>query len=117
VGGRYVGVPAQEIQTVAFLAIAFAQLWHVFNVRSEDSPLLVNEVTRNRYVWGAMALSIVLTCFLVYFEPTRIAFALKRPGLPGWLLALGVSLVPLLGNLLYTLVVSLHGKDGQDEPD
>ncbi|MBU2484202.1 MAG: cation-translocating P-type ATPase, partial [Alphaproteobacteria bacterium] len=36
--------------TVAFLTLALAQLWNVFNVRDADSGLIGNEVTRNPYV-------------------------------------------------------------------
>jgi Ca2+-transporting ATPase len=39
--------------TVSFLTLAFAQLWHVFNMRDRDSSLLWNDVVRNGYVWGA----------------------------------------------------------------
>ena len=42
--------------TVTFLTLAFAQLWHVFNMRHPRSGLLRNEVTRNPWLWGALLL-------------------------------------------------------------
>jgi len=46
--------------SVSFLAIAFAQLVHVLNMRAPDSRLLRNEVTTNRWVWGALILCVLL---------------------------------------------------------
>ena len=42
--------------TVTFLTVAFAQLWHVFNMRHPTSGLLRNEITRNPWIWAALAL-------------------------------------------------------------
>lgn len=103
---RFGLVPRDAVQTVAFLAIAFAQLWHVFNVRGEGSPPLANEITTNPWVWGGGCLSILLTCLIVYVEPARVVFRLAHPGWSGWLVALGASLIPLIGNLVYSLAAS-----------
>ena len=50
------GLRPAEAVTVSFLTLAFAQLWHVFDMREPGSPLLANEITRNPWVWGALAL-------------------------------------------------------------
>ena len=42
--------------TVTFLTLAFAQLWHVFNMRNSRSGILKNEITRNPMLWGALVL-------------------------------------------------------------
>lgn len=42
----------RQAVTVAFLTLALAQLWHVFNMRPTDSSRWSNAVTRNRYGWG-----------------------------------------------------------------
>ena len=49
-------LPLERAVTVSFLSLSFARLWHVFNMRSAASPWIDNEITRNPYVWGALAL-------------------------------------------------------------
>ena len=83
--------------TVAFLTIALAQLWHVFNIRSSEGGVLGNAVVGNPYVWAALALCLVLIVGAIHAPLVSAALELAPPGLPGWLLALGASLVPLVG--------------------
>jgi Ca2+-transporting ATPase len=45
--------------TISFLAIATAQLWHVFRLRDKGPPPLLNDGARNPYVWGAIGLGAV----------------------------------------------------------
>jgi Ca2+-transporting ATPase len=90
--------------TVSFLALAFAQLWHVFNMRGPQTGMLANDITRNPYVWGALALCGGLLLAAVYVPPLRLALQVVHPGTAGWLLALGASLVPLgTGQLALTV--------------
>ncbi|PQA56904.1 cation-translocating P-type ATPase [Siphonobacter curvatus] len=49
----------QEANNLVFYTLAFAQLMHVFNLHSERS-FFVNEITQNRYVWGAIGLCMLL---------------------------------------------------------
>ena len=44
--------------TVPFLTLVLAQLWHVFNMRHPTSGLFRNEVTRNPWIWAALALCV-----------------------------------------------------------
>ncbi|HEX9646204.1 MAG TPA: cation-transporting P-type ATPase [Alphaproteobacteria bacterium] len=89
--------------TVAFLTLAFAQLWHVFNMREAGSPLFANEITRNGYVWGALALCVGLMAVAVGVPPVAEVLGLAAPDLRGWLLALALSLVPLAAGQLLKL--------------
>jgi len=52
--------------TVSFLILAGAQLGHVFNMVSSRSGVFVNDVTRNRWVWAAVALCVLLLAASVY---------------------------------------------------
>ena len=81
--------------TVSFLTLAFAQLWHVFNMRERGSYLLRNEITRNRYVWGALLLCIGLILIAVYVPGLSTVLRVTDPGLSGWSLIVGASLFPL----------------------
>jgi Ca2+-transporting ATPase len=73
----------------------------VFNMRgqtqSHRSNLLHNEVTRNPYVWGALALCIALLMAAVYIPGLAQILDVSDPGLQGWALVIAMSLIPLLG--------------------
>ncbi|WP_231741242.1 cation transporting ATPase C-terminal domain-containing protein [Halorubrum sp. CBA1125] len=90
------GMDTDEAVTISFLTLAFAQLWHVFNVRDITSGLLRNEVTENRYVWGALGLSSVILFGAVYLPGISLALSTAPIGVEGWLLVFGMSLMPLL---------------------
>ena len=81
--------------TVAFLTLALAQLWNVFNVRDADAGLFDNEVTRNPYVWGALALCLGLIGLAVWLPSLASLLGLPDPGPGGLALAAASSLAPL----------------------
>ena len=87
--------------TISFLTLAFAQLWHVFNMRSHKSHPTKNEVVQNPYVWGALLLCILLLLAAVYISGLANILQVTNPGLDGWGLVLGMSLLPLvIGQIL-----------------
>ncbi len=95
------GMSPRESVTVSFLVLAFAQLWHVFNMRSDTSRIFVNEVTRNPFVWSALVLCVGLILSSVYIPVFANALGIIPPGLKAWCLVLVVSCVPLVfGQLL-----------------
>jgi Ca2+-transporting ATPase len=89
-------VAERKAVTISFLTLAFAQLWHVFNMREAGSSMLRNEVTRNPYVWGALALCIGLLAAAVYFPILADLLKTEDPGLTGWSLVIVASLIPLV---------------------
>lgn len=82
--------------TVSFLTLAFAQLWHVFNMRELHTSIWRNEITGNPFVWGALALCVVLLLIAVYVPGLASILSVVDPGLNGWLLVAGASLFPLI---------------------
>jgi P-type Ca2+ transporter type 2C len=82
--------------TISFLTLAFARLWHVFNMRDQNSPILRNEITQNLYVWGALLLCTGMLLFAVYVPFLAQVLDLVNPGWQGWGLIIGVSLIPLV---------------------
>jgi Ca2+-transporting ATPase len=87
--------------SVSFLTLAFAQLWHVFNMRERNSQILNNDIVRNSFVWGSMALCSALLLAAVYMPGLRDVLRVVDPGPKGWLLVAGMSLVPfLVGQIL-----------------
>jgi Ca2+-transporting ATPase len=82
--------------TISFLTLAFAQLWHVFNMREEGSGLLRNEVTENPYVWGALVLCTGLLFAAVYLPGLNDLLQTVDPRIEGWSVVIPFSLVPLI---------------------
>jgi Ca2+-transporting ATPase len=93
---RWLDMGERQAVTVSFLTLAFAQLWHVFNMRDRGSRLFRNEVTRNPFVWGALGLCVALVLLGVYLPGLSLVLDLVPPGTEGWLVVLGTSLIPLL---------------------
>ena len=65
IGTRQLGLSQDEGNNLTFYALSFAQLMHVFNLHTEKS-FFVNEITRNRYIWYALALCLAILAFTYY---------------------------------------------------
>jgi Ca2+-transporting ATPase len=96
IGMLYFGMDENQAVTVSFLTLAFAQLWHVFNMRERNSRFLDNSVVRNPFIWGALALCSMLLAATVYMPVLAEVLKVSDPGMNGWLLIIGMSLLPLL---------------------
>jgi len=97
-------LPIETASALAFLTLAFAQVWHTFNMRGRESGLVRNEVTENRYVWLAIAFCIVLLIVPTYTPGLSDILSLVNPGLNGWVFILSVSLIPLVVGQVSLLV-------------
>jgi Ca2+-transporting ATPase len=95
------GMEEDRAVTISFLTLACAQLWHVFNMRDRESGLYRNPITRNPTIWGAIALCVLLLAAAVYVPLLADVLEVADPGLDGWALVIGMSLIPLaLGQAL-----------------
>jgi P-type Ca2+ transporter type 2C len=92
----WLGLDEGSVVTVAFLTLAFAQLWHVFNMHDRDSGLLNGEVTRNPWVWVSLVVCTTLLAVPAYLPPLAAVLHLVRPDPYMWMIILGMSLAPLL---------------------
>ena len=95
--------------TVAFLTLALAQLWNVFNVRDPDGGLIVNDVSRNPFVWAAIALCLGLTALALWFPPLAAVLGLAPPGKAGLLLAAAASVLPLVIGQAWVVLARRRG--------
>ena len=92
--------------TVAFLTLALAQLWNVFNVRTGGGGFLRSDVAQNPCVWGAIAFCAGLLALSLAVPELALVLDLPNPGNEGLVLAFAMSLVPLaLGQGLVALGV------------
>jgi Ca2+-transporting ATPase len=98
---QQISTDSQIVNNVAFLTLAFAQLFHVFNMSASQSPLFLNDVTKNKYVWLAF---LICSAFLilVYAVPQlRIALHLAPITLTIGLVSIVAGLLPLMLGQLY----------------
>jgi P-type Ca2+ transporter type 2C len=95
---------ARSVVTVTFLTLAFAQLWHAFNMRHPQSGLMRNEVTRNLWLWGALLLCTALLATPPYFAPLADVLHLTPPTPGMWATILGMSIMPVIITQAVTLV-------------
>ncbi len=96
---------AGAVVTVSFLTLALAQIWHTFNMADPGQPLLVNDVTRNPYVWGAVLLCVGLIAVACHVPPFDEVLKLARPDARTWAIVLATSLSAMILGRIVTLGV------------
>lgn len=86
----------QVLNNVAFITLAFAQLFHVFNMASLHSKLFINEITKNKFVWIAILLCSGLMILVYVLPQMRLVLGLVELPIQVWIVAILASLLPLL---------------------
>lgn len=87
---------ARSINSVAFVTLTFAQLFHVFNTASLRSGILVNEITSNKFIWLALVICIAAILVVFYVPQIRMVLGLTVLPVKLWIIAIIASLFPLL---------------------
>ncbi len=95
-GRLALGLDEQATVTVTFLTLACAQLAHVFNMRHPASRLLDNEITRNPWVWGALALCGAMLVVAAHVPSLSRVLEMVAPDAGMWGVVGGMSLALLL---------------------
>jgi Ca2+-transporting ATPase len=108
----WLGMEQDGAVTVSFLTLAFAQLWHVFNMRDRDSGFIDNEIVRNPWVWGALALCTALLIAAVYLPGLSSLLSVVNPGVEGWLLVMAASALPWLIGQVFKAVADAQQERG-----
>lgn len=87
-------------RTMAFVTLIMFQIFNVFNTRS-DTRSAFSGLFRNRWLWGGVALSIVLQFVVIYVPFLQVAFDTMPLSALDWLICtLVASSVLWLGELL-----------------
>jgi P-type Ca2+ transporter type 2C len=100
----YLLVDDKTANNVAFLTLAFAQLFHVFNMASAQSKLLVNEITKNKFVWFALLICTAQMILVFAVPQMRRVLDLNLLSTDMWLVAIVASVIPLVLVQLYKIV-------------
>lgn len=80
---------------ILFFTLIFSQLLHVLNMGS-NSSFFKSEVIRNKYVWRAIILSLIILIGIYNIEPIRKAVTLYSMSIYDWLISIGASVVSLI---------------------
>jgi len=88
----YIGVQVNHTvgSTMAFMTLAFTQLFHAFDARSDRNSIFKVGLFRNKYIWGAFFLSgIVQLCTL--FPGVRDLFNIVMLNTNQWVTVIGLA--------------------------
>ena len=69
---------------ILFFTIIGSQLLHTFNMNASGSNFFTSEVVRNKYVWYAIALCIIILVLLYELAPVREVLSLYKLSLSDW---------------------------------
>jgi P-type Ca2+ transporter type 2C len=83
-----------EARTMAFTTLVVAQLFNCFNARS-DRTSAFHHLFSNRWLWGAIALSLVLQVAVVQLPFLNEAFSTTPLSAADWLICIGLASVVL----------------------
>lgn len=89
-------VSHSEAVTASFLTLAFARLWHIFNLRDAGDQLFTNEITQNHFVWAALLLCMCILVAAIYLPVLPRVLSLTSPDRATWALIVALSLGPLV---------------------
>jgi Ca2+-transporting ATPase len=78
--------------SMAFLTLSMAEIFHSLNMRSLHGSIFKLK-NQNLWLWGAAALSLVLTTVVIEIPPLAKAFDLARLDLPEYAIALGLAVL------------------------
>ena len=92
----WLGLDERAAVTVTCLTVAFSQLWHVFNMRHPTSGLFRNEITRNPWIWAALALCAGILVTTACVPSLSHMLHMVVPDTKMWAVVLAMSLAPLL---------------------
>jgi magnesium-transporting ATPase (P-type) len=95
-------------RTAGFTVLVFAQLFNCFNARSETTSAFAHLFV-NPWLWGAIALSVLLQVAVVNFEFLNLAFGTVPLEIDQWLLCAAMASVVLWFNELRKLAIRALG--------
>ena len=81
---------------ITFFCLALSQLWHVFNLSSRKIAFIKNEVTRNKFVWYALLLCVIIMAVFYLIPQLRAILGLQILSAEVWLIIVVTSFVPIL---------------------
>jgi len=101
----WLGLDNDAVITVTFLTLAFAQLWHVFDMRHPSSRLLSNDIVRNPWIWAALAACTALLVVPAYTPALAGILGLTPPTAAMWAVVMACSLAPMIATQIVLMAM------------
>ncbi|PJM74348.1 haloacid dehalogenase [Bifidobacterium primatium] len=96
-------------RTMGFTILVFAQLFNALAARSATQSAF-RGMFANKWLWGAIALSVALQLVVIYVPALNVAFGTTPLDPHQWLECLGLAAFVLVGSELYKLVLRTVSK-------
>ena len=104
--GRYYKMDLATCRTMALCTLVMSQLLHVFECRSERHSIFEIKIFSNPYLVGAVTVSIMMICSILYIPFFRSVFNTVALNLGQWLSVVFFSGIIFLINSVYLLIKS-----------
>lgn len=104
--GRYYAMNLETCRTLALCTLVMSQLIHVFECRSERHSIFEIKLFTNPYLVGAVSISVILMCSVLYVPFLREIFHTVALSLNQWLIVMFFSGIIALINSVYLLIKS-----------
>lgn len=88
---------SEDGMTMAFLALSMAEIFHAFNMRSLKKSVFTLK-NQNKFLWGAMALSLICTTAVIYIPFLSDAFGFAHISFTEYVVAIliAVTIIPIV---------------------
>ena len=95
--GRWEAVNSPDGMTMAFLTLSLVEIVHSFNMRSRRGSVF-SMPTQNKFLWGAMVISLICTTAVIYIPFLSNAFGFEAISLKEYAIAilLAISILPIM---------------------
>ena len=90
--GRWEMVNSPDGMTMAFLTLSMTEIFHSFNMRSRRNSIF-HMPHQNKYLWGAMGVSLICTTAVIYIPFLSSAFGFEVISLTEYLVAMGLAVL------------------------
>ena len=100
--GRYYKMDLATCRTIALATLVLSQLFHVFECRSERHSIFEIKLFTNKYLVGAVSVSIIMICCILYIPFLQGVFHTVPLELRQWLISGIIALI----NSLYLFIKS-----------
>lgn len=77
---------------ILFITLIFSQLFHVFNITTDNKPFFETDVAKNKYVWYAILTCTVITVGSFFIDPIAEALRLDHLSIVDWCVIIGYSM-------------------------
>jgi P-type Ca2+ transporter type 2C len=90
------GEGLRRATTMAFMTLALSQVFHAFDARSQNRSIFSSRLFTNPWLWGAVAICLLLQAAAVYIPLLQKVLHTVPPTILEWGVIAGCSLLPVV---------------------